>query len=289
MSTSETDKETWESKRSRFLAGLPPETQEFKYRSRRSLTTQIDCLRQELDDGNTSVQYIIFTQVSYKAYNDIIHRIDSVSHCQMFYSGELSIIVLKVCYKNEPHACDEFDRYLRLPETLMRLILYDTWTCYGHTSMKEAERSWEPYYFPPGKYSSWPTVILETGLSKSYPRLKVEVEWLFEESRGEVQLVVLMVLDRDKREVAMEQWEFKASAESIIARAPFTDILAVPTLTNRVKMAKQSDDSVVVENGPMVLPFTSFYLRPPEIPLERDFVFPEDELINIANEFLRGL
>ena len=76
----------------------------------------------------------------------------------------------------------------------------------GNGSQKEADCSWKPWKSRP-LGTDWPTLIIECGVSKSSDRLAVDAHWWFENSGGQVKIVLLISFFKSGKEIRLQQWE----------------------------------------------------------------------------------
>lgn len=56
--------------------------------------------------------------------------------------------------------------------------------------------------------TNWPTLIIESGVSETLERLRVDTQWWPDNSLGNVNIVLLFSINDPKQEILIEQWEF---------------------------------------------------------------------------------
>ncbi|KAJ5189340.1 hypothetical protein N7491_005674 [Penicillium cf. griseofulvum] len=69
---------------------------------------------------------------------------------------------------------------------------------------KEADESWIPRQPVPGRDGKWPTVVIEVGVSESYGKLKADAEWWLANSKGAVNLVIIVSINRTTPNIKFE-------------------------------------------------------------------------------------
>lgn len=53
----------------------------------------------------------------------------------------------------------------------------------------------------------WPTLVIETGVAESLPRLEQDARWWFENSLGETRIVLVMSISRKRRRIIIQKWQ----------------------------------------------------------------------------------
>lgn len=74
----------------------------------------------------------------------------------------------------------------------------------GVSSSKEADESWVPTQHVPGRDAKWPTVVVEVGVSESYRKLKADAEWWLTNSKSDVNLVIIVSINRTTPNIKFE-------------------------------------------------------------------------------------
>jgi hypothetical protein len=54
---------------------------------------------------------------------------------------------------------------------------------------------------------SWPSLIIESGVSESLPQLRADASWWFANSNGDVKIAILIGVDADNQTIVVEKWE----------------------------------------------------------------------------------
>ncbi|CAG8310884.1 unnamed protein product [Penicillium nalgiovense] len=174
----------------------------------------------------------------------------------------------------------------------------------GTSKGKEADNS----YLPPSRHArpienaGYPSLVIETGVSKSLGRLRQDARKWFADSAGDVRIVIL--IHASENIVCFEQWQLAPSTAPRPLTKRYIDILRtqtpnIPPLTGQpahlqqVYCANQVDVTRnfvagmpnVIDGAPMVLPFIAIQDRPPG-PGEWDIVVGEQEFDEIADLLL---
>ncbi|OJJ46425.1 hypothetical protein ASPZODRAFT_16191 [Penicilliopsis zonata CBS 506.65] len=112
---------------------------------------------------------------------------------------------------------------------------------------------------PPG----WPTMVLESGVSESLSKLHEDARWWFENSNGQVRIVIVMSVRRTSRTILLEKWQLAS--------------LQYPYIAQQVTITPNT----VVGNVPLCLPFQVLFDRLPE-GNETDFLLDNQALMNLT-------
>ena len=65
--------------------------------------------------------------------------------------------------------------------------------------------SYMPKHLPPE--SKWPTIVMETGYANSKRKLDLNARWWLNESEGEVKMVFVTCIQRQRSEYLLQRWE----------------------------------------------------------------------------------
>jgi hypothetical protein len=71
---------------------------------------------------------------------------------------------------------------------------------------KEGDSAFKPLSIRP-REGDWPTIVLESGWSESLTRLRRDAHIWFENSGGDVKIVLLFSIGRTARTMIIEKWE----------------------------------------------------------------------------------
>lgn len=76
--------------------------------------------------------------------------------------------------------------------------------CTGSSSSKEADSSYKPK--SRHNKNDWPTLVFESGLSERLGRLRVDARWWLVNSKGDVNIVIIISIKPAKRSLRIEKW-----------------------------------------------------------------------------------
>ncbi|OGM41669.1 hypothetical protein ABOM_009992 [Aspergillus bombycis] len=145
---------------------------------------------------------------------------------------------------------------------------------------KEPDAAFIPEVPIPGRDRTWPTIVIETGVSESVARLRIDASWWLARSKGLVKLVILISVSRVQPKVGLECWKLGAVQHShnlrSLSQAPLR-----PTKTQSITITR-SGGSTMVMGAPLVIQFQDVFVNPPSGPLQGDFVFGAALLEEIA-------
>lgn len=119
----------------------------------------------------------------------------------------------------------------------------------------------------------WPTLVLETGVSGSKPKLEEDTKWWFNNSKGRVRIVLVVAVA--KFNVVFEKWQLLLPDAPANATREYTmslgeKALHMPPLVSQAAINQRCfcAQEVIVDRGcvvggPMVLPFKALFDRDP--------------------------
>lgn len=187
----------------------------------------------------------------------------------------------------------------QLTYQLIRIgILYDSLLtnmaggrCFGPSSSKQADTAYKPECR--NHRIDWPTLVFESGLSKGLARLRVDARWWLINSRGDVNIVIIISIKPTERSLRVKKWCLALPAASLsITKANPNPNRPVPTKILEICVTQNPATPVqpgtiapcTVTGGSLVLEFQSLYLRAPVAP-EGDVIFTPAILSGWANKF----
>ncbi len=138
---------------------------------------------------------------------------------------------------------------------------------------------------------SWPTLVVEAGVSEPLGELHRDMQWWFSASDHQVKIVLLAKCERTRREIILEKWEEEprarqgATTTRQAAALPTTALLQ-PTLRQSITITENAatdPTSYNVTRGALVLSFRLLFLRDPS-PQEGDVVIDIPELEDYAKD-----
>ncbi|RLM00106.1 hypothetical protein CFD26_107920 [Aspergillus turcosus] len=103
---------------------------------------------------------------------------------------------------------------------------------------------------------SWPTMVIESGVVASLPRLREDARWWLHNSQGEVQIVLVVGINRQRRKLVVEKWEQqKPALTHQPPRHPQASLQAHATQIIEMSFLPAS-------RAALVLPFEELFDRP---------------------------
>ncbi|KAJ9192424.1 hypothetical protein DTO164E3_8356 [Paecilomyces variotii] len=138
----------------------------------------------------------------------------------------------------------------------------------GYDGGKQPDCQWRPTRPPPGRSKEWPTVVVEVAVSESASKAMSDVRWWLRQGDGDVQIVVILRVDRQGPKITLEKWG-RGSNEQ-------------PHRHSSVVVYKNSNQPIKVDDGPLVIEFEKLFLRAPDCPKEKDIILGDEELKGLA-------
>lgn len=139
---------------------------------------------------------------------------------------------------------------------------------------KQPDQAWIPLRVPRGQSRTWPTLVLEVGLSETKAKLQRDIRFWHYASEGRVKAILTIHINRNRPEVSIEKWE--ADANNRCKRM------------QRIVMSKRQRGTTVVAGGPLVIDFSKLFLRLPHLPKERDIIISDEDLESLARFIWHG-
>lgn len=263
---------------SNILDSLPYSTSEYEYRGKKRFWDTIDA---ELnlfmnDKAGVRSQYVIFSHLD---ENTFLKDIDSESFKYFdSYDAHSKILLIKMPTKEHEQMSRKFASGLIVKLSCMRDGLHDELHEIGAADVdlmsrrKEPDKSFCPATLPPNRSNKFPTLIMEAAFSESKTRLRSNAKLWLVESKGDVEIALIMSTSKTRKEVAFEIWQ--------ITRRPTRNepgrIFA--ELKQTVFVIEQGDH--VRASGKLTIPFEDLFLRAAVLP-EEDIVFTERDFTKI--------
>ncbi len=140
--------------------------------------------------------------------------------------------------------------------------------------MEEGDSTGGPW--PARRRNSWPTLVIEAGVSESLSALRDDMRWRFSASDHDVKIVLLTKFDNRNQQLIIERWEEEA-------QHPSDDTLR-PVLQQSIVITRDGDAnnrSYHVTSGALELSFRLLFLRDAG-PQEGDYTISIPELEGFA-------
>ncbi|OJJ46408.1 hypothetical protein ASPZODRAFT_1961593 [Penicilliopsis zonata CBS 506.65] len=132
-----------------------------------------------------------------------------------------------------------------------------------------------------------PTLVLESGVLESLPRLHEDVKWWFQNSSGAVRIVLVFSIDKTRRTILLEKWQ-RRSADRMLhginqmpISMPAMDLQDPELQQLYVAQSITITSTSVVGSVPLSLHFESLFDRAPQS-AERDLQLDVQRLVDIA-------
>ncbi|KAJ9392871.1 hypothetical protein DTO063F5_8 [Paecilomyces variotii] len=127
---------------------------------------------------------------------------------------------------------------------------------------KEADESFHPgSRFGNGNAAfPWPTLVIEIGNAQSLAKLREDVRWWFENSEGDVRIVLLMIVHQRSRTITLEKWQLAPPNTPPLTRASI----------NAFRQAVPPTMPPLVRQIALMLPFHALLDSAP-VPPQSDF------------------
>ncbi|KGO49249.1 hypothetical protein PEX2_031590 [Penicillium expansum] len=147
----------------------------------------------------------------------------------------------------------------------------------GVSSSKEADESWVPTQHVPGRDAKWPTVVVEVGVSESYRKLKADAEWWLTNSKGDVNLVIIVSINRTTPNIKFEAVSLDIS--SLRHQRP----RYVPTIRQSITTSRRGAQTTTSPAVALTIEFEELCCCQP-VPREHDIEISPDQLADISSE-----
>jgi len=268
-----TSNETTPTPSPQLLEGLEHEIQ--AYAGIAGLRKAVNALSKKLYEGETTDQYPVFRPVT----EDDLTKIEDQRHTigrsiRLTHYTDIETLIVKV--PSRLHETVTRTLTQRLTGRALQIgVPYRDFTNLGGSKYRGTSTSKEPNScFKPGTIrdmeDDWPTFVLEIGLSESLRKLRNDANWWLSNSRGEVNIVLIIHINRGSRTILIEKWEC----------APATRI---QLLTRIQQITIDPNDITGTTPTPLILHFHKIFLRQP-IPPEQDRAFTAQDLRNWSND-----
>ena len=146
---------------------------------------------------------------------------------------------------------------------------------------------------PTGGQLSWPTLVIETGVTESLPKLEEDVQWWFQNSNGDVQIVLVLSINKSQRTALLQKWQLapvntpQPMTRAVLNRLRRQVPPPMPPLLQQMPRSQQpyirqeiQMTQTTMTGGPLVLPFEALFCRPPQ-GTETDITLNQQELLPI--------
>lgn len=150
----------------------------------------------------------------------------------------------------------------------------------GLSSSKEPDQSWSLAQPVAGRDAEWPTVVVEVGVSESYRKLKADAEWWLSNSKGDVNLVIIVSISRTTPKINFETVLLDTS--SLRNQRP----RYVPTIRQSITTSRCGTRITTSPAEALKIEFEEMLCRQP-VPPEHGIEISPDRLANISTRVWR--
>ncbi|KAJ9258374.1 hypothetical protein DTO271D3_4780 [Paecilomyces variotii] len=213
------------------LSGLPANHATIQFSTFKRVKDALESIYKSLQDnvleGN---QYLVVLGLSDHALNKLKHEDHplGMKNCRLELDANMAIIKVKPGYSHEV----PLGVFTRLTDSKLRLmglpLLSYVWaraTTHEPTASMKAKEADESFH-PESRLGNgnaafpWPTLVIEIGNAQSLAKLREDVRWWFENSEGDVRIVLLMIVHQRSRTITLEKWQLAPPNTPPLTRAP---------------------------------------------------------------------
>ena len=239
---------------------------------------------QDLQAGKTTDQYLVFKPVTTDDFDKIDNTIGR--HWRKTHCIDLNTLIVKLMpllrHKVAHHSFGSLlkEQILFMEFSIYQLIDIGGTTYHGRSVSKEADTAFKPTAFRPNA-ADWPTIVFEVADSESLRQLKNGAQWWLSNSGGQVQIVLIFLIQERSRTIQIEKWETRpTTGRTTRSNQPPAQ---VPTQIQQIIISPNN-----VTGAPLILHFHLAFLRAINqnaVPPEHDFTFTAQDLRDWANNF----
>ncbi|KAK2839319.1 hypothetical protein FQN49_006257 [Arthroderma sp. PD_2] len=262
--------------RDRFLAGLPQDTNEYRYLGLEDAEMIVNREYSRFLEENKN-QFVLFTHVPQSE----VDKIDSNRLGRLDYHRSVQILIVNMPSLPHEEALSIFGNLVAFKAKDMRVERLISYRGAATTKTverdKQADTSWAPRWPPSGRSRQWPTVALEVAYSESREKVKNDVAWWLYGSNGDVLMAISIDIKRPSGNIYITSWERGLMPTR---NHPHPD----PKVVDEVKVFRgKNGQPARVEGVDLVIPFQDMLLRPANPSQgEGDFTFTHAELLQLA-------
>ena len=278
------------------LAGLPEGCELVTFTNFKKLAQAANYIFSQLDthedEGN---QFLVVVGLSSQARDRLMNRKCNLGVSFRFmWDGSMGIIKV---LPSRTHDMTTSELRAEIAEKIANMGIPRLQTAWASTTThegtvttkgKEADESFHP---PPrfpvlGQQSEpWPTLVIETGVSESLAKLREDVKWWFNNSNGEVRIVLILSIKKRTRTVLLERWQLAPPVPRgrMITRQQNLQPMSLLTSQPAAQQMPCSLQKITITptsaSGSLILPFEALFCRAP-LGDEADIILNPLDLIN---------
>ena len=244
-----------------------------------------------LDEGGSKAQYHAVHGVPASVFDEIDGT--GLAGARLRYDHDKSDLIIKLMPSLRHDAAHLI--LIKAIETRVLRMGLDEYKLYptgstmykGNSGAKQGDSGVKPVP-EREKESDWPTLVVECGVSENIRELQADSNWWLTNSKGDVKIVILVLVNLEGRTLAIEKRQLVADSTSPSTRIWSTQEFRAPAATARVDVSWDVTGTDFVVSGPLTIEFESILLRP-SVPPEEDLVFTRQDLGKLAKMILSGL
>lgn len=277
------------SERYDIMAGLPESYQHCSFSSLSNLKQLQNAVKDIYDqlehNGWQGNQWLLILGMSQAAIDKLRNQPDCLSPIAFRFMWIGTTGLIKVV----PGVAHDFttsnvDHYIN--NHCVRMGLPDSALVWGHTvtspgTVTTHGKQPDECFYPPGRQPSnnqlngWPTLVIETGVSESLPKLRRDATWWFENSSGDTRIVLLVSIKVNTKQILFEKWQLAPpSLPTPVTRQALHQLRQqqnlVPPLVRQQAMNQTAFchqevlvTPAAITGGPLVIPFMAMFNAPP--------------------------
>ena len=287
-----------------ILADLPADTPVRCFTNFRHLTAEATEIISKLPgneyDGN---QYLVVLNLSKYAADKLLDDPDALDGVRFRFALDGNVGRIKVV-PTSAHDCTTDNLRGEIESEVLRMGVPRNDRQWGQTTTnpgsvgnkaKQPDQCFYPGSRRPvfSQFQGYPTLVVETGVTESLPRLRGDALWWFANSQGDTRMVLIMSVRRATRTIFMEVWQLAPPGtpritRSIIDQFRSNNPLPMPPMVRQPAVSQQAYcikeliiTPTTVVGAPLILPFQAIFDRPP-VGNEQDIVLNAAALMSIA-------
>ncbi|KAI2822791.1 hypothetical protein CBS115989_1821 [Aspergillus niger] len=264
-----------------LVGKYPPEIYKGIHKLEETIKSTFDTLEEHDID-----QYLSLGCVSGQDFQHLVENRQQLCYSVRFtYFPDIETLIVKIAMPRQNAARMAFRREITSQLRIMSLgieerpALWPSLHISPAGSMKEADDSWSHPLMEP-RNNDWPKIVIQSAVAESMPRLRQEASWWINNSKGQVQIVILISVRKDSRSIVFEKYFPKFSVPSNPGAQPGTAY--IPDLISTTEVC-YGDDPPTIRGPPVRLEFQRLVGRKPLLS-EKDVILWPELLLEIAED-----
>ncbi|PYI01623.1 hypothetical protein BO78DRAFT_273661, partial [Aspergillus sclerotiicarbonarius CBS 121057] len=241
----------------------------------RSLKRTIEAKLHSIEEGDENVHISVNNVTAADLDSIEKYRDRNRPSLRLTFFDDISTLIIKCPSKMHDKACGNLGSAIFVKLTGMGVSDYNEF--YSLLSgrhetpswRKEGDGAWKNLDLRPSD-DAWPHLVIEAGLAESLPRLRVDAKWWIENSKGEVQIVLIIQIKKQARRVLIEKYIPTKPSSGPMTRSRTAGRRIITQRVSEISI-DHSTNPPVVQGAPLVLEFQRVIGRAPQPP-ERDIV-----------------